>query len=60
MMAEKTIEEMAHDYVVAQLQSGEKNCCSIDVGELCELARDVKESANRMQKQITEDNRRRW
>lgn len=59
-MTEKTIEEMTHDYAVAQLQSGEKNCCSIDVGELCELARNVKESAQRTQRQITEDNRRRW
>lgn len=59
-MTEKTIEEMAHDYAVAQLQSGEKNCCSIDVRELCELARNVKESAQHTQRQITEDNRRRW
>ena len=59
-MNEKTIEEMAHDYAVAQLQSGEKNCCSINADELCELARQVKESAKRIQKQITEDNRRRW
>lgn len=59
-MTDKTIEEMAHDYAVAQLQSGEKNPCSIDTQELRELAREVKESANRVQKQITEDNRRRW
>lgn len=57
-MTDKTIEEMAHDYAVAQLQSG-KPVASMDIKSFCLLARDIKFEAKKAQKDITEDERRR-
>lgn len=50
---------MVHDYAVAKIKSGD-SIESIDIQSLCLLARDIKAEAKRAQKQITEDNRRRW
>lgn len=58
-MTEKTIEEMAHDYVVALIQSGKSIVSCDDVKRFCLLARDIKQEAKRAQKDIMEDERRR-
>ena len=57
-MTEKTIEEMAHDYVVAKLKSGD-SVGSIDARDLGELACTIKDEAKRKQKEIDRDNQRR-
>ena len=58
-MTEKTIEDMVHDYAVAQIQSGKPTVSCDDVKRFCLLARDIKQEAKRTQKDITEDERRR-
>lgn len=54
----KSIEDMAHDYAVAQIQSG-KPVVSSDIKSFCLLARDIKQEAKRAQKDLAEDERRR-
>ncbi|OTG85831.1 hypothetical protein B9T31_09555 [Acinetobacter sp. ANC 4558] len=59
-MTEKTIEEMAHDYAVAQLSSG-IGATTNDIEEFIKLACEVKKQAKKAQKNIAEDERRcRW
>ena len=59
-MAEKTIEEMVHDYVVAQLSSG-IGATKSDIKEFADIACEVKEHSKRKQKEIDQDiQRRRW
>ena len=60
MMTEKTIEEMAHDYIVAQLSSG-IGATKSDIKEFINIACEVKEQSKRKQKEIEQDaQRRRW
>ena len=59
MSESRSIEDMAHDYAVAQIQSGKPVVSSDDVKRFCLLARDIKQEAKRAQKDITEDERRR-
>lgn len=59
-MSDKTIEEMAHDYAVAQIQSG-KPVKRDDIEFFCDIASDLKQVARKVQKDITEyESRRRW
>lgn len=59
-MTEKTIEEMTHDYVAAQLSSG-IGATKSDVKEFVDIACEVKEQAKRKQKEVEQDaQRRRW
>lgn len=57
-MAEKTIEEMAHDYVVASLQVGKAIQCE-DIENYCKMAAQLKGVAKVVQRDIQEDERRR-
>ncbi|MCP0910805.1 MULTISPECIES: hypothetical protein [Acinetobacter] len=57
-MAEKTIEEMAHDYAVGAMQSG-SGVTKQHVKEFIDLACEIKEQSKRKQKEINQDNQRR-
>ena len=57
-MTEKTIEEMAHDYVVAQLSSG-IGATKSDIKEFIDIACEVKKQSKQKQKEIDQDNQRR-
>ncbi|WP_111860696.1 hypothetical protein [Acinetobacter sp. CFCC 10889] len=59
-MADKTIEEMVHDYVVAQLSSG-IGVTRCDIKEFTDIACEVKGQSAQRQKEINQDaQRRRW
>ena len=49
-MTDKSIEDMVHDYAVAQIQSGKPTVTCDDVKRFCLLARDIKQEAKRAQK----------
>ncbi|MCX0337427.1 hypothetical protein NVT85_11755 [Acinetobacter radioresistens] len=55
-MTEKTIEDMVHEYAVAQIQSGKPVISCDDVKRFCLLARDIKQEARRAQKTLQKMN----
>lgn len=57
-MTDKTIEEMVHDYVVAQLSSG-IGATKSDIKEFTDIACEVKEQSKRKQNEINQDAQRR-
>lgn len=58
MNESKSIEDMAHDYVVASLQAG-KAVQREDIERYCEIAAELKGVAKTVQRNIQEDERRR-
>lgn len=54
MMADKAIEEMVHDYVVAQLSSG-IGVTRCDIKEFTDIACEVKSRSAQRQKEIYRD-----
>lgn len=60
MSESKTIEDMAHDYMVASLHAG-KEVQREDIKTYCEMAAELKGIAKSVQRKIQEDEqRRRW
>ena len=57
-MTEKTIEDMAHDYLVASLQAG-KVIQREDIENYCKMAAQLKGVAKVVQRDAQEDERRR-
>jgi hypothetical protein len=56
----KSIEDMAHDYIVAAIQSG-KAVPKDEIEKFCLIAADLKAAAKKVQKNIDDDaQRRRW
>lgn len=54
----KSIEEMAHDYVVACLQSGSRQD-DINIAVALNMAKELKEKAKIVMREMQEDERRR-
>ena len=57
-MTEKTIEDMAHDYLVASLRAG-KVIQREDIENYCKMAAQLKGVAKVVQRDVQEDERRR-
>lgn len=57
-MTEKTIENMAHDYLVASIQAG-KAIQREDIESYCKIAAQLKGAAKVVQRDVQEDERRR-
>ena len=58
MSEAKSIEDMAHDYVVASLQAG-KAVQREDIEKYCKMAAELKGVAKNVQRDVAEDERRR-
>ena len=58
MSESKSIEDMAHDYIIASLQAG-KPVQRADIENYCKMAIDLKAVAEGVQRKATEDQRRR-